>query len=261
MTLASVPGKVAGNLLNSPRGSGAAAGAGGAIAAPPSVPPPGSSSNRTWRRPRPASQSLRRTRWGHRTIMGKLAHQKRGKPRRRTVSRRTIRLKADGCRIASQPAALDECRTPNRPEPALERLDERRVASRPPQLPGVSSVGILGACPVDRNPLDGARIAWRSSSVAEQGTHKPLVGGSNPPSATIPIPLDELATALERRRPRARDSRRRLHRPRRLRRPRLDGAAARCRAAGGDRRTRVAPDGGSPRPRAPRRTARTTPPS
>src|SRR6478752_913718 len=26
--------------------------------------------------------------------------------------------------------------------------------------------------------------AWRSSSVVEQGTHKPLVGGSNPPSAT-----------------------------------------------------------------------------
>ena|SRR5438094_6502929 len=25
---------------------------------------------------------------------------------------------------------------------------------------------------------------WRSSSVVEQGTHKPLVGGSNPPSAT-----------------------------------------------------------------------------
>ena len=30
----------------------------------------------------------------------------------------------------------------------------------------------------------GRRLAWRSSSVAEQGTHKPLVGGSNPPSAT-----------------------------------------------------------------------------
>ena len=30
-----------------------------------------------------------------------------------------------------------------------------------------------------------ARIGlWRSSSVVEQGTHKPLVGGSNPPSAT-----------------------------------------------------------------------------
>src|SRR6476646_404137 len=26
--------------------------------------------------------------------------------------------------------------------------------------------------------------SWRSSSVVEQGTHKPLVGGSNPPSAT-----------------------------------------------------------------------------
>src|SRR6187551_880794 len=25
---------------------------------------------------------------------------------------------------------------------------------------------------------------WRSSSVVEQGTHKPLAGGSNPPSAT-----------------------------------------------------------------------------
>jgi tRNA(Ile)-lysidine synthase len=33
--------------------------------------------------------------------------------------------------------------------------------------------------------------------VAEQGTHKPLVGGSNPPSATTPLPLDELATALD----------------------------------------------------------------
>ncbi len=38
---------------------------------------------------------------------------------------------------------------------------------------------------------------WRSSSVAEQGTHKPLVGGSNPPSATTPMPLDELAAALD----------------------------------------------------------------
>src|SRR6476620_7048155 len=26
--------------------------------------------------------------------------------------------------------------------------------------------------------------SWRSSSVVEQATHKPLVGGSNPPSAT-----------------------------------------------------------------------------
>jgi tRNA(Ile)-lysidine synthase len=32
--------------------------------------------------------------------------------------------------------------------------------------------------------------------VAEQGTHKPLVGGSNPPSATNPSALDELAGAL-----------------------------------------------------------------
>ena len=32
--------------------------------------------------------------------------------------------------------------------------------------------------------------SWRSSSVVEQGTHKPLVGGSNPPSATRPIPSD-----------------------------------------------------------------------
>ncbi len=38
--------------------------------------------------------------------------------------------------------------------------------------------------------------AWRSSSVVEQGTHKPLVGGSNPPSATNP--LDELAAAVGR---------------------------------------------------------------
>src|SRR5688500_2402868 len=43
-----------------------------------------------------------------------------------------------------------------------------------------------------------ARIAWRSSSVAEQGTHKPLAGGSNPPSATKPSPLEELAAALAR---------------------------------------------------------------
>jgi tRNA(Ile)-lysidine synthase len=32
--------------------------------------------------------------------------------------------------------------------------------------------------------------------VVEQGTHKPLVGGSNPPSATSPIPSDELARAV-----------------------------------------------------------------
>ncbi len=32
-----------------------------------------------------------------------------------------------------------------------------------------------------------ARIetCWQRSSVAEQGTHKPLVGGSNPPAATF----------------------------------------------------------------------------
>jgi tRNA(Ile)-lysidine synthase len=34
--------------------------------------------------------------------------------------------------------------------------------------------------------------------VVEQGTHKPLVGGSNPPSATNAAPLDELAAALDR---------------------------------------------------------------
>jgi tRNA(Ile)-lysidine synthetase-like protein len=32
--------------------------------------------------------------------------------------------------------------------------------------------------------------------VVEQGTHKPLVGGSNPPAATSPHPLDRLADAL-----------------------------------------------------------------
>ena len=34
--------------------------------------------------------------------------------------------------------------------------------------------------------------------MAEQGTHKPLAGGSNPPSATTPSPLDELAAVLGR---------------------------------------------------------------
>ena len=32
--------------------------------------------------------------------------------------------------------------------------------------------------------------------MVEQGTHKPLVGGSNPPSATSPSPLDDLAAAV-----------------------------------------------------------------
>ena len=33
--------------------------------------------------------------------------------------------------------------------------------------------------------FDGPRMAaWQGSSVVEQGTHKPLVGGSNPPPAT-----------------------------------------------------------------------------
>src|SRR2546425_707134 len=35
-----------------------------------------------------------------------------------------------------------------------------------------STIGLQGAC------------AWRSSSAAEQGTHKPLAGSSNLPSAT-----------------------------------------------------------------------------
>ena len=34
--------------------------------------------------------------------------------------------------------------------------------------------------------------------MAEQGTHKPLAGGSNPPSATTPSPLAELAAVLRR---------------------------------------------------------------
>ena len=34
--------------------------------------------------------------------------------------------------------------------------------------------------------------------MVEQGTHKPLVGGSNPPSATNPTPLDALAAAVVR---------------------------------------------------------------
>ncbi len=34
--------------------------------------------------------------------------------------------------------------------------------------------------------------------MVEQGTHKPLVGGSNPPSATSPTPLDALAGAVAR---------------------------------------------------------------
>ena len=34
--------------------------------------------------------------------------------------------------------------------------------------------------------------------MVEQGTHKPLVGGSNPPSATNAAPLDDLAAALDR---------------------------------------------------------------
>jgi transcriptional regulator with XRE-family HTH domain len=37
--------------------------------------------------------------------------------------------------------------------------------------------------------IDGAGLSyneavWQRSSVVEQGTHKPLVGGSNPPAAT-----------------------------------------------------------------------------
>ena len=34
--------------------------------------------------------------------------------------------------------------------------------------------------------------------MAEQGTHKPLAGGSNPPSATTPSPRDRLAAAFDR---------------------------------------------------------------
>src|SRR2546422_2088414 len=46
----------------------------------------------------------------------------------------------------------------------------------------------------------GVRIVrpWRSSSVVEQGTHKPLVGGSNPPSATRPSPSEPMAALAAR---------------------------------------------------------------
>ena len=33
--------------------------------------------------------------------------------------------------------------------------------------------------------LRALRIGWRRSSAVEQGNHNPLVGGSNPPAATI----------------------------------------------------------------------------
>ena len=39
-----------------------------------------------------------------------------------------------------------------------------------------------------------ARCPWRSSSVVEQGTHKPLVGGSNPPSATNPRSVTHISS-------------------------------------------------------------------
>lgn len=35
---------------------------------------------------------------------------------------------------------------------------------------------------VSTRPVNG--LMWQSSSGVEQGTHKPLVGGSNPPAAT-----------------------------------------------------------------------------
>ena len=52
-------------------------------------------------------------------------------------------------------------------------LDTRRRRSRIPGSPWHRP----GPCATIGGP-------WRSSSVVEQGTHKPLVGGSNPPSAT-----------------------------------------------------------------------------
>ncbi len=85
------------------------------------------------------------------------------------------------------------------------RRHDRRVHAGPsrravvPDMRPDHRMGIpMGIQPVRRGPASGPGIARsergrvdfviqrRSSSVVEQGTHKPLVGGSNPPSATNP---------------------------------------------------------------------------
>ena len=52
-------------------------------------------------------------------------------------------------------------------------------------LKGVCAAVATGGCR-SGSPSINLNTARRSSSVVEQGTHKPLVGGSNPPSATTP---------------------------------------------------------------------------
>jgi hypothetical protein len=49
-----------------------------------------------------------------------------------------------------------------------------------------------------RSGLVGCGIVWRRSSVVEQGTHKPLVGGSNPSAATS-LDLWQACIAFEQR--------------------------------------------------------------
>jgi hypothetical protein len=63
------------------------------------------------------------------------------------------------------------------------------VSSAPERLRAVDAVTLPALCPRLAVARSGraARMAWRRSSAVEQGNHNPLVGGSNPSAATIPI--------------------------------------------------------------------------
>ena len=93
---------------------------------------------------------------------------------RRTASRRVIRPSTQ----SSPTSVVRYSRSAmGPPRPATSGKPIVTVRYAPPPTPVLGTVAGLGVRWV-------SSWSWRSSSVVEQGTHKPLVGGSNPPSAT-----------------------------------------------------------------------------
>src|SRR3990172_2202325 len=111
---------------------------------------------------------------------------RRGTPRRPHVARR---------RPAAAVGGAAQRGTPRTARPPWSRS---RSSTAPCSRPAGGG-GTKPGCPKGQTgPIGSGRAieyrARRSSSVVEQGTHKPLVGGSNPPSATTPLNVADAAT-------------------------------------------------------------------